>query len=91
MLVEDLISTSGSSIDAANALREVKADPIAITSIFTYGFPKAKDNLEEAKIKLLCLCDYETLIEVAREENKISSDQIKSLKSWKDDPSTWSN
>jgi len=89
VLVEDLISTAGSAIDAAIALREVGAQPLAIASIFTYGFPIAKSNLEQANITLLSLCDYTTLIEVAKEENKIDSDQIENLSSWKEDPSTW--
>jgi len=89
VLIEDLISTGGSAIDAAIALREVNAKPIAITSIFTYGFSLAKENLEKAEIDLLTLCDYDTLIEVAKDENKITADQIAHLSSWKESPSQW--
>ena len=89
VLIEDLISTGGSSIDAALALKDINATPLAIVSIFTYGFPIAETNLANANISLLSLCNYDTLIEVAKEENKISESQIEDLKSWKDAPEKW--
>jgi len=90
VLIEDLISTGGSAIDAAIALKEVACEPIAIASIFTYGFSVAEDNLQKAGIDLLTLCNYDTLIQVAREEHKITEDQIAHLSSWKELPSEWS-
>lgn len=90
IMIEDLVSTGGSSIDAALAVREVGAEVQAIAAIFTYGFPVITTNLEKVGIPLLCLCDYETLIQVAIEKKYISSDQFESLSKWQQAPDQWS-
>ncbi|MFK7900668.1 MAG: orotate phosphoribosyltransferase, partial [Cyclobacteriaceae bacterium] len=89
IVIEDLVSTGGSSIDAALALREGGVEILAIASIFTYGFPIIDTNLDKVNMDLFSLCDYDTLIEVALEKNKISSSNLENLKSWKNAPEKW--
>ena len=87
VVVEDLISTAGSAIDAAEALREEGAQVLGIVSIFTYGMKKGLDRLSQAGIENTSLCDFDTLLDVAVEEGYIKSEDIKRLKAFRDDPS----
>lgn len=89
VVVEDLISTGMSSLKAVNALREANCDVKGMVAIFTYGFKTANDNFKSAKCKLHTLSDYETLIKQALHSNYISDSDLKSLKSWRDNPSEW--
>ena len=87
VVVEDLISTGGSCIDTVNVLREAGADVLGVISIMTYGMKKGIDRMAEADIKWVSLTDFDTVIEVAAEQDYISSGDIDRLKAFRDDPS----
>lgn len=89
VLVEDLISTGGSSLNAAKALREAGLVVVGMVAIFTYGFEVAEKNFEEAKVPLVCLSDFSHLLKEAVRKNYLSEDQIVHVKSWRLDPGNW--
>lgn len=88
VIVEDLISTGGSVITAAEALREVGAEVIGVVAIFTYGLEKGKQQLTEANLKFETLTDYPTLLDVALAEKHISESDLTKLEKWRQDPSS---
>ncbi|MCL7746404.1 orotate phosphoribosyltransferase [Halalkalibacter alkaliphilus] len=88
VLVEDLISTGGSVIQAAEALRESGAEVVAIVAIFTYEFQKAYDALKEANLPTHVLTSYSTLLTVAKEQGTITADQEQRLNEWRRDPTS---
>jgi len=88
VLVEDLISTGGSVIQAADALKESGAEVIAVVAIFTYEFQKAYDALEEASLPTYVLTTYSTLLNVAKEKGTITADQVERLNEWRKDPTS---
>jgi len=90
VVIEDLISTGSSSLNAVIALRDAGARVIGMAAIFTYGFEKAKDNFKNAKCKLQTLTDYDTLLSQALHSNFITDKQIVALKEWKKGPEVWS-
>lgn len=90
VVVEDLISTGGSVITAVKALREAGCDVLGVVSIFTYGLEKGRQLLQQAEIKSFSLTDFATLIEVALSSGDISEEDQKSLLSWRNSPSAWS-
>ncbi|MBA8759246.1 orotate phosphoribosyltransferase [Staphylococcus schleiferi subsp. coagulans] len=83
VVVEDLISTGGSSITAVNALREAGADVLGVVAIFTYGLSKADEIFKDAKVPFYTLSHYDELIEVAQAEGKISEADIETLINWR--------
>ncbi len=89
VVIEDLISTGGSSLKAVEALREAGCDVKGMAAIFTYGFKTANDNFKKAKCKLIALSDYETLIKQALKSNYITEKNLKSLKDWRENPAEW--
>lgn len=89
VVVEDLVSTGGSSLRAVEALREAGAEVIGMVAIFSYGFQVAIDNFHKAGIQLFTLTDYHTLISVALESDQIKQEQIEMLQQWREDPSSW--
>lgn len=84
VVIEDLISTGGSSVTAVEALKDAGADVLGVVAIFTYGLKKADDVFKEAGIHFYTLSNYNELIEVAREEGKISEEDIQTLVDWRD-------
>ena len=90
VLVEDLVSTGGSSLKAAQALRDAGLNVIGMVSIFNYGFDIARKNFYDANVSLISLSDYSHLLRVAVEQNYINEDQLVSLKAWSVDPTNWS-
>lgn len=86
VVVEDLISTAGSSIETVSALREAGAEVLGIVSIFTYGLKKGVDRLSEANVTNYSLSDFETVCEVAAEEGRIKTMDIARLKKFIADP-----
>ena len=86
VVVEDLISTAGSSIETVSALREAGAEVLGIVSIFTYGLKKGVDRLLEANVTNYSLSDFETVCEVAAEEGRIKPMDIARLKKFIADP-----
>lgn len=89
VVIEDLISTAGSSMKAIDALREKGCTVKGMVAIFTYGFDEATENLKNANCKTSTLCDYNTLIEVALKQNYINESDLASLKEWREKPFAW--
>ena len=90
VVIEDLISTGKSSLNAANALKDSGAEILGMMGLFTYGFSTAEEEFRKAKIKLQTLCDYQHLLSEAINIGTISEMQLESLKTWREDPSAWS-
>jgi len=89
VVIEDLISTGGSSLKAVEALREQGCSVKGLAAIFTYGFEEAESNFLKAKCKLATLTNYEALINVALDKGYISEKDIAGLGEWRKSPSTW--
>jgi orotate phosphoribosyltransferase len=89
VVVEDLISTGGSSLKAVEALREAGAVVLGMVAIFSYGFELAADNFKKANVELHTLTDYHVLIETALNTGYIQQDQVEMLQQWRKDPSVW--
>lgn len=87
VVVEDLISTGGSCIDAVNALREAGADVLGVVSIMTYGMQKGIDRMKEADIKWVSLTNFDAVIEVAAEQGYIKPDDVDRLINFRNNPS----
>lgn len=89
VVIEDLISTGGSVIDACIAAQNEGAHVLGVAAIFTYELAKGIDNFKQNNIKLVCLSNYTTLVNVAKETGYISEDDIQTLKQWRKNPSEW--
>lgn len=87
VIIEDLISTGGSVIEVAEALREAGAEVLGIASIFTYGMQKGLDRLAAANLKNISLTDFDCIAEVAAENGYIKPDDIKRLIAFRNNPS----
>lgn len=90
VIIEDLISTGGSSVAAAEALREAGATPVAVLATFSYGLPEATKRFEEAGLAHATLTDFATLIRVAERVGVIGSSSLGTLREWRADPAAWS-
>lgn len=86
VVVEDLISTGGSSIKAIEALKENNIECLGVVAIFTYELQQATENFEKSNIAFDTLSNYSTLLEVAESLNYISKDDLESLNLWKQNP-----
>ena len=91
VVVEDLISTGKSSLQAVQALREAGCEIAGLVGIFNYGFDAADENFKNAKCRFLTLSNYNALIELAAEHHFVSTDDIKILRKWREDPEGWGN
>lgn len=89
VVIEDLVSTGGSSLKAVEALRKEGAHVLGMVSIFNYGFDIASRNFHDADVSLVSLSDFSHLLTTAVENNYISESDLVSLKSWRVDPSNW--
>jgi orotate phosphoribosyltransferase len=89
VVVEDLISTGKSSLQAVNALKEAGLSVAGLVSIFTYGFDIAEENFKEAKCRFVTLSNYNTLIEYAAENSFIAQSDVDLLNQWRRSPSEW--
>ena len=89
VVIEDLISTGGSSLSAVEALRSAGCDVLGMVAIFTYGFPTAQENFAHAGVELDTLSNYNTLIDLAREQNYVQEAQLETLRQWRRDPANW--
>lgn len=90
MVIEDLVSTGKSSLDAVEALRDAGAEVVGMLAIFTYGFEIAKTNFAKANCELVTLSNYTALIDEAKELNYINEESLQSLKEWRSHPQNWS-
>lgn len=93
VVVEDLVSTGGSSLECVEVLKAAGCEVLGLVAIFTYGLPKATKNFKEAACNYATLTDYDTLIEVAKEHQYIQDTDMEKLRAWKQDPSdtSWMN
>ena len=89
VVVEDLISTGGSSLKAVAALREYGVEVIGMVASFTYGFPVAEEAFREAGVRLLTLSNYEAVLEQAAQTGYIKESDIEVLAQWRRNPAEW--
>lgn len=89
VVVEDLISTGKSSLNAVKALREAGLNVKGMTAIFTYGFETSVSNFEKEKVSLYTLSDYNSLLDLAIESNYISRKELTTLTKWNQEPEVW--
>ena len=90
VVIEDLISTGGSSLKAVTALREANCNVLGMAAIFTYELPKALDAFALENVELHTITDYSHLLETALETNYIQNEDFETLKVWKNSPADWS-
>ncbi|HLW07315.1 MAG TPA: orotate phosphoribosyltransferase [Marinilabiliaceae bacterium] len=89
VVIEDLISTGGSSLKAVDAIRNSGAEVLGMVAIFSYGFQLANQQFEEKKVKLKTLSNYKTLIKVAVDTGYVTSEEVETLEQWRQNPSQW--
>lgn len=89
VVVEDLISTGGSSLKAVEAIRAAGCEVVGMVAMFTYGFPVAEENFEKAGVELITLSNYNAMLEAALDTNYIQPSDIDTLKEWRRDPANW--
>ena len=89
LVVEDLISTGGSSLNAVKALRDAGCEVVGMVAVFTYNFQKAIDAFNKENVKLITLSNYEDLVEKAIEIGYVSQSDLELLKEWRLSPETW--
>ncbi len=89
VVVEDLISTGGSSLKAVQAVRDFGGEVMGMVAIFTYGFSVATENFAKEGVELHTLSNYQTLINVAVETGYVSSDDLNALDAWRQNPAQW--
>lgn len=90
VVLEDLVSTGKSSLDAVRALKEAGVNVVGMAAIFTYGFNIAKQNFKEENCDLVVLSDYDTLLKNALESGYINDKDFDLIRDWKNDPANWS-
>ena len=89
VVIEDLISTGGSSLKAAEAIRNFGCEVLGMVAVYTHGFPMAEQNFEKAAVKLVTLTDYDQVIEEALRTGYISAENVELLREWRKSPETW--
>jgi orotate phosphoribosyltransferase len=89
VVVEDLISTGGSSLKAVEAIRNNGCEVSGMVASYTYGFDVATEAFKNAKVKLITLTNYEAVIEVAKKTGYIDETDIPALNEWRKDPANW--
>lgn len=89
VVIEDLISTGGSSLKAVEAIRNDGSEVLGMIAIFTYGFPVAEEKFKTAKVKLTTLCNYDAVLAEALATKYITPEDIETLQEWRNNPSEW--
>jgi len=89
IVIEDLISTGGSSLKAVEALRKTSSEVLGMLAIFTYGFSVADENFEKADCEIFTLSNYAELVKLAADSGYISETDMEQLNQWRTSPSTW--
>lgn len=89
VVIEDLISTGGSSLKAVEAIRKAGCTVVGMVAIFSYEFPVAVKAFNKAGVKLITLSNYSSMLKAALETNYINASDIKTLEKWREDPATW--
>ena len=90
VVIEDLVSTGGSSLKAVQDLKDAGFEVLGMVAIFTYGFDLAKQNFKDADVKLVCLSDYSAMLPQALANDYIDDTTLASLVEWRKDPGSWS-
>lgn len=90
VVIEDLVSTGGSALDAVAAVRAAGAEVAAVLAIFSYGLDAATEAFADANVSLHTLTDFPTLLEVAVERGGLSEDELSTLEAWRRNPEAWS-
>ena len=90
LLVEDLVTTGGSSLSAVDALREAGAQVSDVLAIVSYGFSQTQVSFERAGLALHTLTDFDTVLALALEEQTLTAEQVELIRAWQADPYTWS-
>lgn len=89
VVIEDLVSTGGSSLKAVEAIRNAGAEVVGMVAIFSYQFPVAIEAFKKANVELLTLSNYSAMLEAALEINYIKDTDLETLKQWRKDPANW--
>jgi orotate phosphoribosyltransferase len=89
VIIEDLISTGGSSLKAVEAVRNAGGNVMGMLAIFSYGFNTAVENFNAADVKLDTLSNYEVLIKVAVDKGFVGNNELDTLAAWRKDPASW--
>ncbi|WP_312541055.1 orotate phosphoribosyltransferase [Enterococcus sp.] len=89
VVIEDLLSTGGSVLEACSAAKREGADVLGVAAIFTYELPQVAANFAEAGLPFVTLTNYSTLIDVALETGKIQAEDVALLQEWRQSPATW--
>ena len=89
VVVEDLISTGGSSLKAVEAIRNNGCEVVGMVASYTYGFPVAEKAFKDAGVRLVTLTNYEAVVKVALETGYIQDDEVNMLHEWRKDPDHW--
>lgn len=89
VVIEDLISTGGSSLKAVEAIRNDGSEVVGMLAIFTYQFPVSTEAFKKHKVELTTLCDYNAVLDVAVEIDYIAHSELETLQEWRKDPAQW--
>ena len=89
VVIEDLISTGGSSLKAVEAIRNAGCEVIGMVAIFTYGFPQAEEAFTQAGVRLLTLSNYNAMLDAALSTGYIREKDLETLRQWRKDPANW--
>ncbi len=89
VVIEDLISTGGSSLKAVGALRNAGAEVLGMVAIFTYGFPVAAEKFAEANVELTTLSNYNAVLQHLLDTKQIGNEEMETLKKWREAPEVW--
>lgn len=89
VVIEDLISTGGSSLKAVRAIEAAGCEVAGMVAIFTYGFPQAREAFEKAGVRLITLSNYNAMLKVALDIDYIKADDLQTLNEWREDPAAW--
>lgn len=89
VVIEDLISTGGSSLKAVDALRSAGCEVVGMAAIFTYGFPVAEQAFKKASVALFTLSNYNSMLQAALDTKYIREQDIETLAKWRQDPASW--
>lgn len=90
VVIEDLISTGGSSLKAVEAIRAAGCEVVGMAAIFSYEFPVSIKRFKDADVRLLTVSNYSSMLETALETNYIEASDLETLKEWRKDPAAWS-
>lgn len=89
VVIEDLVSTGGSSLKAVEAIRAAGCEVIGMCALFSYEFPLSVERFRDANVNLITLSNYSAMLEAALETNYIRPEDLETLKEWRKDPANW--